>query len=525
MVKNAMQEGNLYTMMFTTEDEYTKYIESDGALERRTQVVKVDEPKPADTLAILKGLRNVTAQYYDVEVSDEVLEDIVAMGGKYVHNRNFPDKGVDILDRAASVRYREITKQLEAGVPHDEISHEVSHADVVEVVAAMAKLPKNYLSQDDNERFVNLGENMKGDVFGQDEAIDALADAVTYAKAGLREPHKPVGSYLFVGPTGVGKTEAAKSLAKHATGSEENLVRIDMAEFMEKHSVSRLVGAPPGYVGYGEEGILTGEVRRNPNAVVVFDEIEKAHPDVIKALLGVMDDGRMKDGRGREINFQNATLIMTSNLGAQKANEVADKPPIGFMQDTKEVDRGEITQAEVDQFFPPEFLGRLDGVIKFNELNKEVGGLILNLQLKKLGERMTQASGAVLEFSDKVRETLMEKGFNPRLGARPLKQAIDKLVGKPLAKWLMTEGKDVRRGQVLKIEDSGDNFSIEKPDGGDLLVNPGKFAKPEAANDAQSDILSRLQERRKRRQDQGGPTLITPTPDETRKFGRGGPTP
>ncbi|MEO0391979.1 MAG: AAA family ATPase, partial [Pseudomonadota bacterium] len=321
---------------------------------------------------------------------------------------------------------------------------------------------------------------------------DDLAEP--YAKAGLREPNKPVGSYLFVGPTGVGKTELAKSLAKHTTGSEENIIRIDMSEYMEKHTVGKLVGAPPGYVGHGEEGVLTGAVRRNPNAIVVFDEIEKAHPDVQKLLLGVMDDGKMKDGRGRDINFQNATLVMTSNLGAAKANAEADKTPIGFGNNQpKEVDRGQIMQKEVEAFFAPEFIGRLDGIVAFNELDKDVASLILDAQIKKLAERTKASWGVALELGEKVRDTLLKEGFNPRLGARPLKQAIDKLVGKPLSKWLLKTGTDnLRSGMNVTVTEVGSKFTVEAPgaDGGDLIVNPKRIVKPDG--DLPGDAHARL---------------------------------
>lgn len=482
-IKPALQEGNLWTIMFTTEDEFTKHIEGDGALERRTQTLKVEEPSPEDTVKILMGLRGKFEDHYDITIPDEALEDIVGLAAKYVNNRNFPDKAIDLLDGAGAVAFKK---------GKDTVDRDA----VIEVVARMAKLRKSYLGQEDNQRYAELADSLKEDVFGQDQAVEELADAVAYAKAGLREPNKPVGSYLFVGPTGVGKTELAKSLAKRTTGSEDNLIRIDMSEYMEKHTIGKLVGAPPGYVGYGEEGVLTGAIRRQPNAVIVLDEIEKAHPDVQKLLLGVMDDGKMKDGRGREINFQNATLIMTSNLGAAKADLEANKRTIGFQSEEKKVDRGEIMEKEVEAFFAPEFRGRLDGIIRFNELDKDVAKLILKGQVKKLIGRAKESWGINLELSDKARDTLMEQGFNPKLGARPLKQAIDRLVGKPLAKWLMKNGdQNTRSGMTVTVEEVGENFVVSKGKGDDLIVNPKRITGPRAG-DLPNDTLMRLRKRR-----------------------------
>jgi ATP-dependent Clp protease ATP-binding subunit ClpA len=504
MLKTYLQEGNLWTMMFTTEDEYTKYIEKDGALTRRTQTLKVNEPSPSDTVAILKGLKSKYEEHYDVKYTDEALETIVALGGRYIHNRHFPDKGIDILDGAGAMAFRDG-------------KGEVDREAITEVISRMAKLPKEYLSQEDNSRYANLSDNLKQDVFGQDQAVDEVAYSLAVAKAGLREPNKPIGSYLFVGPTGVGKTELAKSLAKHTSGDEENIIRIDMSEYMEKHSVSKLLGTTAGYVGYDNEGKLSGAVRRNPNAVVVFDEIEKAHPDVQNILLQIMDNGKISDGQGRVIDFSNTMLVMTSNLGAAAANAEADRTPIGFLgkESKSEVDRSAIMMKAVEGFFTPEFRNRLDGVIPFNELGRDVMQPILSNQLKKLGKQMKQTWGIDLEVSDSAKETLMEEGFDARMGARPLKRAIERLVTRPLSMWLL-KNKDMRErpGSTVTVESVGKEFKMREDGGNDMVVNPKRIVEP--PEDLPGDTLARLMDRRRA----AAPSKdARPAPAPGRRFG------
>ncbi|MBV6631827.1 MAG: ATP-dependent Clp protease ATP-binding subunit [Alphaproteobacteria bacterium] len=502
-IKPALQQGDLITMMFTTEDEYRKFIAKDGALERRIQPVKVDEPSPEDTVTILKGLRTKYEDHYDITITDEAIEAVVQLGGRYIHDRNFPDKGLDVIDGAGAAALRDGKET-------------VDREAIIETVARMAKLKKEYLGEEDNARYAALAERLSEDVFGQDQAIEEVALSLAVAKAGLREPHKPIGSYLFVGPTGVGKTELAKSLAKHTSGSVDNLVRIDMSEYMEKHSVSKLIGAPPGYVGYDQEGELVGAIRRNPNSVIVFDEIEKAHPDVQKILLQVMDDGKLTDSQGKTIDFSNSLIVMTSNLGAQAANEAEAKRTIGFTQTEEKVDRTAIMTGEVEQYFSPEFRNRLDGVVPFGELTKDVMAPILDKQIDRLVNQMEEAWGMKLELSDTAKEQLMDEGFDPKMGGRPLKRALNQLVERPLSLWLL-KNKNMRDrpGTTLKVDGIGAEFSVteDKPD---QLIDPKRIQNRGPDTDLPGDTVARLRRRREGYRDQ---RREPPAPAPGKRFG------
>ncbi|MEM6903562.1 MAG: ATP-dependent Clp protease ATP-binding subunit, partial [Pseudomonadota bacterium] len=501
-IKPALQQGDLITMMFTTEDEYRKFIAKDGALERRVQPVKVDEPSPEDTVEILKGLRSKYEDHFDVTITDDAIEAVVQLGSRYIHDRNFPDKGLDVIDGAGAAALRDGKETVDRDA-------------IIETVARMAKLKKEYLGEEDNARYAALNDRLSEDVFGQDQALEEVALSLAVAKAGLREPHKPIGSYLFVGPTGVGKTELAKSLAKHTSGSVDNLVRIDMSEYMEKHSVSKLIGAPPGYVGYDQEGELIGAIRRNPNSVIVFDEIEKAHPDVQKILLQVMDDGKLTDAQGKTIDFSNTLIVMTSNLGAQAANEAENKRTIGFGSQQEKVDRTAVMMGEVEKYFSPEFRNRLDGVVPFHELTKDVMAPILDKQIDRLTEQMEEAWGMKLELSQAAKDQLMEEGFDPKMGGRPLKRALNQLVERPLSLWLL-KNKNMRDrpGTTLKVDSIGADFTVTE-EKADNLIDPKRIQQRGPNSDLPGDAMARLKERRRtegyrdKRPDQGrgGPGL------------------
>ena len=446
-LKTYLQEGNLWTVMFTTEDEYAKHIEPDGALVRRTQTLKVNEPSLDDTIVILDGLKAKFEQHYEAEIPDEIIRDVVRLTDRYVKQRHFPDKAIDALEGAGSAAVRD-GKMV------------VDHQAVVETVARMARLPQSFLGQEDDERYAELDTTLKQDVFGQDQAVNQVAMAMAVAKAGLREPNKPIGSYLFVGPTGVGKTELSRALAKHTAGDADRMVRLDMSEFMEKHSVNRLIGAPPGYVGFDQEGTLTGPVRRTPNTIVLLDEIEKAHPDVLNILLQVMDNGQLTDGHGRVVDFRNTLLVMTSNLGAAEANMAEKKEKIGFGPKEK-VDRTAIMERAVEGHFTPEFRNRLDAVVPFYSLSKQVMRPILDHNIARLEGQLRDNWRVGMELGEEARGKLMDAGFNEEMGARPLKRALRQMVEEPLALWML-RNKELRNrpGATLMIEDIGTEFRV-----------------------------------------------------------------
>jgi ATP-dependent Clp protease ATP-binding subunit ClpA len=489
-IKTYLQEGNLWTVMFTTEDEYARHIEPDGALVRRTQTLKVGEPSREATAEILRGLKSRYEQHYEVHIPDQAIDAIVDLAGKHLHDRQFPDKGIDILDGAGAVAARQGRMVVDRDA-------------VTEVVARMAKLPKAYLGQEDDERYAELAGALKQDVFGQDPAVERVANALAVAKAGLREPNKPIGSFLFVGPTGVGKTELSRSLARHTAGDAEKVIRIDMSEYMEKHSVSKLIGAPPGYVGFDQEGELTGAVRRTPNAVVLLDEIEKAHPDVLNVLLQVMDNGRLKDGHGRDVDFSNTLLVMTSNLGAAAANAAAKKPEIGFgTGGPRKVDRTAIMTKAVEVHFPPEFRNRLDAVVPFSELDEKAMRPILDHQIARLEKQLHANWGLKMSLDEEARTKLMVAGFDPEMGGRPLKRALNELVEQPLAMWLL-KNKEMRsrKGATLVIEGIGADFKV-RADISDVLVKPSQPDEMALAREA----ADRLRQRREKAGSQPKPS-------------------
>lgn len=505
IMKPALARGELHCIGATTLKEYKKYIEKDAALERRFQPVKVGEPNPADTLRILEGLRDRYEAFHKAKITDEALKAAVELSGRYITDRFQPDKSIDVIDEAAAkVRmeassapeglknkeaqlaslqkekeaaistqdyeraaiYRDQSKKLEAdieqlkkewkGADHDHLT--VTEEDVAEVVSKWTGVPLQNLKKSDSERLLRLEDELHKRVIGQDDAVHAVATAIRRARAGMKDPKRPIGSFLFLGSTGVGKTELARALAETMFGSEKNMIRFDMSEYMEKHEVSRLVGAPPGYVGYEEGGQLTDAVRKNPYSVILFDEVEKAHMDFFNILLQVLDDGRLTDGQGRTVDFTNCVIIMTSNLGSNYLKGHVKKP--GFSSDSddkKDEDFESIKEtilAEVKRTFRPEFINRIDEIIVFHPLTEENLSAIVNLLLKDV-EKKLEHFNVSLEISDSAKKLLIKDGTDIEYGARPLKRVIQKEIEDPVANLILEDGLEGK--SVLQINTDDKN--------------------------------------------------------------------
>lgn len=505
IMKPALARGELHCIGVTTLKEYKKYIEKDAALERRFQPVKVGEPNPADTLRILEGLRDRYEAFHKAKITDEALKAAVELSGRYITDRFQPDKSIDVIDEAAAkVRmeassapeglknkeaqlaslqkekeaaistqdyeraaiYRDQSKKLEAdieqmkkewkGADHDHLT--VTEEDVAEVVSKWTGVPLQNLKKSDSERLLHLEDELHKRVIGQDDAVHAVATAIRRARAGMKDPKRPIGSFLFLGSTGVGKTELARALAETMFGSEKNMIRFDMSEYMEKHEVSRLVGAPPGYVGYEEGGQLTDAVRKNPYSVILFDEVEKAHMDFFNILLQVLDDGRLTDGQGRTVDFTNCVIIMTSNLGSNYLKGHVKK--LGFSSDSddkKDEDFESIKEtilAEVKRTFRPEFINRIDEIIVFHPLTEENLSAIVNLLLKDV-EKKLEHFNVSLEISDSAKKLLIKDGTDIEYGARPLKRVIQKEIEDPVANLILEDGLEGK--SVLQINTDDKN--------------------------------------------------------------------
>ena len=505
IMKPALARGELHCIGATTLKEYKKYIEKDAALERRFQPVKVGEPNPADTLRILEGLRDRYEAFHKAKITDEALKAAVELSGRYITDRFQPDKSIDVIDEAAAkVRmeassapeglknkeaqlaslqkekeaaistqdyeraaiYRDQSKKLEAdieqlkkewkGADHDHLT--VTEEDVAEVVSKWTGVPLQNLKKSDSERLLHQEDELHKRVIGQDDAVHAVATAIRRARAGMKDPKRPIGSFLFLGSTGVGKTELARALAETMFGSEKNMIRFDMSEYMEKHEVSRLVGAPPGYVGYEEGGQLTDAVRKNPYSVILFDEVEKAHMDFFNILLQVLDDGRLTDGQGRTVDFTNCVIIMTSNLGSNYLKGHVKRP--GFSSDSddkKDEDFESIKEtilAEVKRTFRPEFINRIDEIIVFHPLTEENLSAIVNLLLKDV-EKKLEHFNVSLEISDSAKKLLIKDGTDIEYGARPLKRVIQKEIEDPVANLILEDGLEGK--SVLQINTDDKN--------------------------------------------------------------------
>tara|TARA_R110001592_G_scaffold100995_1_gene286086 strand:+ start:49 stop:2361 length:2313 start_codon:yes stop_codon:yes gene_type:complete len=442
ILKPALQKGGLRCMGSTTYKEYRNYFEKDRALVRRFQKIDVYEPSMDDTIKILKGLKPYFEEHHNVRYTNDAIKAAVELSTKYIHERKLPDKALDVIDEVGASRML---------LPPGKRRKTVTVKDVEQVIAKIARIPEKSVSSDDRKALKNLDRDLKTMVFGQDNAIEALASAIKLSRAGLREPEKPIGSYLFSGPTGVGKTEVARQLS-HMMGID--LVRFDMSEYMERHSVSRLIGAPPGYVGFDQGGLLTDAVDQQPHCVLLLDEIEKAHPDLFNILLQVMDHGKLTDHNGKSVSFRNVILIMTTNAGAA---DLA-KPAIGFERETRV---GEDTEA-IERMFTPEFRNRLDAIIPFAALTPEVVARVVDKFIMNL-ELQLEDRGVVIELTDAAREWLAKRGFDKLFGARPLSRVIQENIKKPLAEELLF-GKLVKGGMVLVgVDDDKLIFDFPEP--------------------------------------------------------------
>ena len=459
ILKPALQGGTLKCMGSTTYKEYRNYFEKDRALVRRFQKIDVYEPSIADTIKILKGLKPYFEKHHHVRYTAEALKTAVELAARYINDRKLPDKALDVIDEVGASRML---------LPKSKRKKTVTVRDVEQVVAKIARIPPKSVSTDDRKALANLERDLKTVVFGQDSAIEAISSAIKLARAGLREPEKPVGSYLFSGPTGVGKTEVARQLA-HVMGVE--LVRFDMSEYMERHSISRLIGAPPGYVGFDQGGLLTDAVDHQPHSVLLLDEIEKAHPDLFNILLQVMDHGKLTDHNGKSVDFRNVILIMTTNAGAA---DMA-KPPMGFEREQRIGDDSEA----IEKLFTPEFRNRLDSVIGFSALPPEVISKVVDKFIMEL-EFQLDDRNVMIELTENSREWLAKKGYDQKFGARPLGRVIQEHIKKPLAEELLF-GK-LAKGGVVIVDVEGGKPVFKYPESTKLATKRKKSKSPARRN-------------------------------------------
>ncbi|MGA1355748.1 MAG: ATP-dependent Clp protease ATP-binding subunit, partial [Prochlorothrix sp.] len=508
ILKPALARGELQCIGATTLDEYRKHIERDAALERRFQPVMVGEPSIIDTIEILHGLRERYEQHHKLKISDEALEAAAKLSDRYISDRYLPDKAIDLIDEAGSrVRLincqrppaaRELDQELKqvlkekddavrsqdfdrAGELRDkemelkgqirsiiqskksedgteDESPIVGEEDIAQIVASWTGVPVSKLTESESVKLLNMEDTLHNRLIGQDEAVKAVSRAIRRARVGLKNPNRPIASFIFSGPTGVGKTELTKALASYFFGSEEAMIRLDMSEFMERHTVSKLIGSPPGYVGYNEGGQLTEAVRRRPYTVVLFDEIEKAHPDVFNMLLQILEDGRLTDAKGRTVDFKNTLIIMTSNIGSKVIEKGGGGLGFEFSgEDAAESQYNRIrslVNEELKQYFRPEFLNRLDEIIVFRQLNKEEVKEIADIMLKEVFGRLTD-KGITLEVTAKFQDRLVEEGYNPSYGARPLRRAIMRLLEDVLAEEILSGRVKGGDTAIVDVDDDG----------------------------------------------------------------------
>jgi ATP-dependent Clp protease ATP-binding subunit ClpC len=515
ILKPALARGELQTIGATTLDEYRKYLERDAALERRFQQIRVDEPSVDDTVQILRGLRDRYEAHHRCKISDDALGAAAVLSDRYIQDRHLPDKAIDLIDEAASrmriktmsapPRYREledeiekVRKDKEASIEAQEFEKaaslrdkerkltqkkreleenwraeegsseqpEIGEEEIADIVSMWTGIPVFKLTEAESARLTRMEDELHKRVVGQQEAIVAVSKSIRRARAGIKDPKRPTGSFIFLGPSGVGKTELARTLAEFLFGDEDAMIQVDMSEYMEKHSVSRLVGSPPGYIGYDEGGQLTEAVRRKPYSVVLLDEIEKAHPDVFNILLQILEDGKLTDAQGRKVDFRNTIVIMTSNIGAAT---ISKNQTLGFsVGDDSGLSYEEMKDrimGELKKVFRPELLNRIDEVIVFHKLTKEEIMTIVDLMMKRLRDQMVEHD-AVIELTAGAKELLVEKGYDPTMGARPLRRAIQRFIEDPLADFVL--GRELGPGSTILIDRKND-------DEVDITVIPGEI--------------------------------------------------
>jgi ATP-dependent Clp protease ATP-binding subunit ClpC len=449
MLKPALARGEIQCIGATTMDEFRKIVEKDGALDRRFQKIVVEKTDIQHTISILDKLKTNYEKYHNVTYSEESIEACVRMSERYITDRCLPDKAIDVMDETGSMVRLKNPKKTAC----------VTAEDVASMISKMTGIPSGQIAESEGVRLMKMGEKLRGRIIGQDEAIDKVVRAIQRGRAGIKDPGKPIGTFIFFGQTGVGKTQLAKSLAEYLFDSEDNMIRLDMSEYMEKFNVSRLIGAPPGYVGFEEGGQLSERVRRKPYCVVLLDEIEKAHPDVFNLLLQVMDEGRLTDSNGRTVSFRNTILIMTSNVGSRELDEYGSG--VGFSTSVKNVqgNRKNVLEKAVRKAFPPEFINRVDEQVFFRPLDKEDIGRIIDIELKGLKNRVKDA-GFELTITPSAKRFVADAGYDPSFGARPLKRAIRKYIEDPVSECIISNrmfgGKG---GGKLKVSLSKDKES------------------------------------------------------------------
>src|ERR687887_84424 len=498
ILKPALARGELQTIGATTLDEYRKYLERDAALERRFQQIRVEEPSVDDTVQILRGLRDRYEAHHRVKISDDALHAAASLADRYIQDRHLPDKAIDLIDEAGSrmrirsmsapPRYRELEDEIEKvrkdkedAIENQEFEKaaslrdkerkltqkkreleenwreneaeaeqpEVGEEEIADIVSMWTGIPVFKLTEAESQKLIRMEEELHKRVIGQEEAITAVSKAIRRARAGIKDPKRPTGSFIFLGPSGVGKTELARTLAEFLFGDEDAMIQVDMSEYMEKHSVSRLVGSPPGYIGYDEGGQLTEAVRRKPYSVLLLDEIEKAHPDVFNILLQILEDGRLTDAQGRKVDFRNTIVIMTSNIGAaQISKNVGLGFSIGDEGGLSYEDMKNRVMSELKKGFRPELLNRIDEIIVFHKLTRDEIKTIIDLLMRRLREQMATHDVAI-ELTDEAKELLVEKGYDPAMGARPLRRAIQREIEDPLADFVL--GRQLEAGSTILI--------------------------------------------------------------------------
>jgi ATP-dependent Clp protease ATP-binding subunit ClpC len=520
ILKPALARGELQTIGATTLDEYRKYLERDAALERRFQQIRVDEPTVDDTVQILRGLRDRYEAHHRCRITDEALFAAASLADRYIQDRHLPDKAIDLIDEAGSrmrirsmsapPRYRELEEEIEKvrkdkeeSIENQEFEKaaslrdkerkltqkkreleenwrenqadaeqpEVGEEEIADIVSMWTGIPVFKLTEAESARLVRMEDELHKRVIGQEEAITAVSKAIRRARAGIKDPKRPTGSFIFLGPSGVGKTELARTLAEFLFGDEDAMIQVDMSEYMEKHSVSRLVGSPPGYIGYDEGGQLTEAVRRKPYSVLLLDEIEKAHPDVFNILLQILEEGKLTDAQGRRVDFRNTIVIMTSNIGA---GQISKNVGLGFsMGDESGLSYDDMknrVMSELKKVFRPELLNRIDEIIVFHKLTREEITTIVDLQMKRVREQMAQHD-VVIELTDEAKDLLVEQGYDPAMGARPLRRAIQRVIEDPLADFVL--GRALEPGSTIlvgrKRNEDGDPSSEV-----DITIIPGE---------------------------------------------------